>query len=358
MPRHTHSAGPRALTAAARAIGATIPAFGAAIFASGAAILAIGTAVPARAQTISTPTPAPQATPAPERKVGWFNSTELSLVATDGNSNTTALGFKNTLTHRWTASWATLRLDSTRTATADDRYELVDPGFSWEPGAVLPTYTTTTVDPPSEPDVEKYFVEGRFDRKTGGTRSWNGGASWDRNSDAGIINRYIVFAGVGNVWQDTDDRRLHTSYGISWTDREEETSDPEKDETFAGVRLGSRYSEKMGQVTTYKNDTTFNVSLKDTSDYSADMVNSVAVAMSKRLSLKVSLQWLYNHEPALEDVDLVARVTLLDPDGVPGSGDELFETVAESGTEITLGETQVRKKSLDSVFNVSLVISL
>jgi putative salt-induced outer membrane protein YdiY len=333
----------------------------------GAAALAIGVAGPLRAQTPVVPTaPAPAAAAAPaaapadtpERILGWFNSTELSLVATQGNSNTVALGFKNTLTRRWTRSWATLRLDSTRTATEDDRYVLVEPGLTWEPGATPPPYSTSVVDPPTEPDVEKYFIEGRFDRQTGKTRSWNGGASWDRNSDAGIINRYIAFAGVGNVWQDTDERRLHTSYGISWTDREEETPDPEKDATFAGVRLGSRYSEKMGQVTTYKNDTTVNISLADTSDYSADMVNSVAVAMNKRLSLKVSLQWLYNNEPALEDVDILVRTILLDPDGVPGSGDELFQTVTEGGAETTLGETQIRKKALDTVFNVSLVISL
>jgi len=312
-----------------------------------APVLAIGAALPAGAQDAS----------APERKVGWFNSTEFSLVATEGNSNTSAFGFKNTLTRRWTKEWFTLRLDSTRTATADDRFALVEPGLSWEPGAMPPPYTTTTVDPPGEPDVEKYFVEGRFDKKTGKTRNWNTGGSWDRNSDAGIINRYIVFAGVGNLWQDTDDRKLQTSYGISWTDREEETPDPEKDERFAGVRLVFRYSEKMGQVTTYKSDLTFNMSLKDSSDYSFDMVNSVAVSMNRRLSLKVSLQWLYNNEPALEDVDVVARVMLIDPDGVPGSGDELFETVADGGNELTLDETQVRKKALDTVFNASLVIN-
>ena len=57
------------------------------------------------------------------------------------------------------------------------------------------------------------------------------------------------------------------------------------------------------------------------------------------------------------DVDVVARVNLLDPDGIPGSGDELFETVEVGGAEIVLGENKVRKDKLDTVFRTALVIS-
>ena len=62
-------------------------------------------------------------------------------------------------------------------------------------------------------------------------------------------------------------------------------------------------------------------------------------------------------EPALEDVDMVARIEVRDPDGIPGNGDEFFETVASGGGEITFGETRVRKEELDQVFKTTLVVS-
>jgi len=50
-------------------------------------------------------------------------------------------------------------------------------------------------------------------------------------------------------------------------------------------------------------------------------------------------------------------VIIVDPDGIPGNGDEVFQTVDEGGIEVTIGETQVRKKALDTVFHASLVIN-
>ena len=95
----------------------------------------------------------------------------------------------------------------------------------------------------------------------------------------------------------------------------------------------------------------------DTKDWSSDMTNAVSVSMSKRLSLRVSLVWLYSHEPGLEDVDVIARVVVRDPDGVPGSGDEFFETVPDGGYEVAVGETDVRKERLDQIFKTTLVVS-
>ena len=47
---------------------------------------------------------------------------------------------------------------------------------------------------------------------------------------------------------------------------------------------------------------------------------------------------------------------MVDPDGIPGNGDELFETVAAGGTTIALGERQVRRDRLDMIFRTALVI--
>ncbi len=123
------------------------------------------------------------------------------------------------------------------------------------------------------------------------------------------------------------------------------------------MRGSLQYRQKFGDTTTYDNDTVFNMSLADRRDWSADMTNSLSVSMNRWLSLRVSLRWLYDREPALEDVDVSARIVLRDPDGVPGSGDEFFETVMDGGIEIGLGESSVRKEQLDQVFKTTLVVS-
>ena len=287
----------------------------------------------------------------------WSNSTDLSIVLTKGNSTTSTLGFKNLLRREWKQAWIELKMDSVRSETADDRFVILVPGVEWLPGALPPPADTITIEPESEPDVERYFLEGRYGRKIAKSREWNVGGSWDRNEDAGILNRYIVFAGLGNAWKKKEKLELSVAYGFSFTDREEEKPDPEKDNRFAGIRLSWQFLAGMGKSAVYTHDFTSNMSLSDPSDYSLDMTNAVSVTLSDHLALKVSLQWLFASEPALEEVDLKAFVELIDPDGIPGSGDEFFRTMASGGAEIDLGDADIRKEHLDTTFRTSLVIN-
>ena len=295
--------------------------------------------------------------PPPPPEKAWSNETELSVALTEGNSSTQSIAFKDTFKWRWPGSRFQLKVDVLRAANADDWFQQVDPGYTWEPGATPVLTTSHLVKPPSELDAENYFMEGRYDHTIKKELNWNAGASWDSNEDAGIESRYILFAGLGHLWVDREDRKFLTSYGLSWTDRREETPDPEKEEQFAGVRLAWTYKDLLGKSTTFDHDWTVNVSLADGNDWSSDMTNALSVSMSKRLSLRVSLRWLFNHEPALQDVDQVARIEVRDPDGIPGNGDEFFETVDGGGSEIVFGETRVRKDQLDQVFKTTLVVS-
>jgi hypothetical protein len=299
------------------------------------------------------------------RRLGWANATDLSFVVTEGNSNTETFGLKNTLERIWERSNLTLKLEGLRSDTADDRFRQVDPGLTWEPGETPPSGTTSLVEPASEPDAERYHIGARFERtlkrppliETDTTAAtWNTGASWGRDRDAGILRRITVFAGFGHIWRDQEDFRFRTSYGLSFTDRKEETVDPEKEQQFPGFLLSSHFLDTWGAQTTFTNDWKFNLNLEDTADYSSDMTSAVSVSMSSHLSLKIGLQWIFNSEPALEDIDVVAQVNLVDPDGIPGNGDEFFETVASGGTVVEIGSTQERKKQLDTVVRTSLVI--
>ena len=295
---------------------------------------------------------------APTVEKAWSNETEFNVAYTQGNSNTQSLGLKHTLVRRFSGARFQGKVEVFRATTSDDWYLRVDPGYTWAPGADPPADPNSTlVKPAAEPDAENYFVEGRYDRDIAKAFQWHAGASWDSNEDAGIVSRYIAFGGVGHLWRDRPDLRLQTSYGLSWTDREEETPDPEKDEQFVGARASLQYRQKFGQSTTFDNDTTVNVSLADRNDWSSEMTNSLSVTMTRRMSLRVSLRLLYNHEPALEDVDVNARVVIRDPDGIPGNGDEYIETVADGGSEFEFDESRVRKEALDEIFKTTLVLS-
>lgn len=310
---------------------------------------------PVRAQT---PAAAPAAPPPETEKQKRFkNTTELSLVVTAGNSDVETLGFKDTLEYKREAGQARFRIDTLRSDTSDDAFLQVEPGLTFLPGETLTTFDTREVRPGAEPDVARYFFEGRYEGNLSrqGT-TWNAGASWDRNEDAGIISRTIVFGGLGRAWVDREDLKFRTTYGLSYTDRVEEVLDPEKEEQFIGARFTSDFMDKWGANTTYDNDFTFNMSIADVSDWNADLIQGVAVSMSTHLKLKVSLQLTWANEPALEDVDIIVRAIVIDPDGIPGNGDEFFQTVDSGGSEITIGEGTLRKEQLDTTVRMSLQI--
>ena len=107
----------------------------------------------------------------------------------------------------------------------------------------------------------------------------------------------------------------------------------------AGIRdsLAWSYRNQWGEVTTFGNDWTSNVNLSDAGDWNFDTSSSLTVAMNTHLALKVSLQWLYNSRPALEEIEILAIL----PDDV----------------EIDFGNIRLQKERLDTIFNTSIVIN-
>ena len=296
----------------------------------------------------------------------WTNAIDFGLAVTQGNSNTESLKIDSKT--EWKSECSSFRVDfgGHQTNTADDRFRLIDPGFTWLVGEDPPPEASSSlVTPEKEPDVEEFAFEIRYDRSISknlqirpGTTKWHAGVSWNRDISAGLLSRSSVFGGLGHTWLDREDLNFDTSYSLSYNKREEEAPDPEKEDEFAGLRLGWRYENGWGKQVIYENDFTSTLNLEDRGDYTASMTQSVRVPISDRLSLKVRLQWRYASEPAFEDIDTRALTVLIDPDGIPGSGDEFFETVASGGTAIDLGETRERKKELDTVFSTSLTVQL
>lgn len=290
-------------------------------------------------------------------ELGWSNNTDLSLVLTAGNSAAQTWGFTDLLRHVWADARFEFEVNVVRANTSDDRFFMVAPGLEFPVGGAPPNPATSLVTPDPTLDVANSLLRGRYERDITPRFFWNTGGSWDRNEDAGIVNRYITFAGVGHKWVESERRRLVTSYGVSYTDREEEEPDPEKDRRFAGARLGWDYREQFNAGTRFENRFETNLNLSDPTDYSLNTTSAMSVSVVDHIRLRVSLQWLYENEPALEsDLDVIAFVEVLNPDGIPGSGDERFRTLSSGGSKLVVGSADARKDRLDTIFRTSLVI--
>jgi putative salt-induced outer membrane protein YdiY len=259
-------------------------------------------------------------------ETGWSNETELSFVATQGNSDTQTFGLKSVTLRRWLEARYTLRLEAVRSNTAADRYAVADD--SAPDGFVL-------VSPDPTRDVDRALVENTYHRQISERFGWNAGLTWDRNKDAGFTSRWVAFAGVGNLWYDREDLMFLTDYGVSYTSRDDITPDPDKDEEFWGIRLHWDYRNKLGKVTTLTHNFTVNTNISDLSDYYFDTTTGLAVSMNSHLALRVSVQFLYSNIPSLETIDL-----FLDPEQV-----------------VNVGSVDLPNEKLDTIFNTSLVIS-
>lgn len=297
-----------------------------------------------------------QAASKDDSKLGWSNATDLSLVVTNGNSNSATLGFSDQLRHVWKQARFEFEVTGVRSNKSDDRYLLVTPGLEFLVGSAPANPSTSLVKPEPTLDVENYLVRGTYERDLSPKLFWSAGVSWDRNKDAGIRNRYIGYGGVGNKWWENERRRFTTSYSLSYTDREEVEPDPEKDRRFAGARFGWDYIERFNTATSFDSNFALNLNLSKRTDYSISTLNALTVSVANHVSIKLSLQWLFENEPALETLDVIAYVEVLNPDRIPGTGDESFRTLASGGTKVVLGSSSARRDKLDTIIRSALVL--
>jgi putative salt-induced outer membrane protein YdiY len=245
---------------------------------------------------------------------------------TTGNSETSTLGIKNILSRAWERSGFTLTAGGTRAeSTTTSRFAVGTPG----------SFSVTETEA-TQKTAENYYLNGKYDRKITETFFWFAGLGWDRNRFAGIENRYIAEAGVGNIWINEERIKFRTEYGVTFTDQEDVVEIAGDSDNWLGARFAWDYLHKFGANTTYQNLLVLDANLDDTDDWRADMINSVSVAMSEKLALKVSLQWLFDNQPSF-------------------SGAPLFDAPPPGGTLV--GTVPVELDELDTIFTASLVVN-
>ncbi|MEZ5332772.1 MAG: DUF481 domain-containing protein [Thermoanaerobaculia bacterium] len=233
--------------------------------------------------------------------LGWSGSAELTFVNTTGNSETTTLGFGTSLLHAW----------------EDARFTLEANGLRAESGTVTRRAVGTPQDfrilerSSSEVTAENYLVRASYDRDIREDFFWFSGLTWERNEFAGFSSRTSAVGGLGNLWLDRENAHWKTTYGVTWTSQDDLVDDPEVSSEFLGLRLTSDYGRAITATTDFASLLVVDQNLDDTDDLRADFTNSLAVSISERLALKISLQLLWDNQPALGEIALEA------PDGTP-----------------------------------------
>jgi len=224
----------------------------------------------------------------------WQNATELSFVSTGGNASASTLGLKAALTG--TAGLNLVKLDvggirgetsfTTRTATGS-----ID----------SPVITETTE---SQLTAENYFARARYDRALA-TAFVFFGAGWDRNTFAGIQNRYSSVAGLGKTLIDGESGRFKVDAGATYTVQRDVDPAPGADDGYLGLRVTVDATRRVSASTDLASLMVFDESLEESGDYRFDWINSLTVALSEKLAFKTSLQLLFDNQPSLLPVPLL-----------------------------------------------------
>lgn len=254
----------------------------------------------------------------------WQSETELSFVSTSGNAGASTMGLKGSVTGTGGPNEVKFEFGGIRSQTTTTTRTAVGTGTDY---TVNKTQT-------SQLTAANYFARGRYDRSLGEAFVF-GGAGWDRNTFAGIENRYQVAAGVGRTWVDGDTGHFKTDVAGTYTIQKDVEPEPGVDDHFAGVRASIDAERQITETALFASVLIGDMNGKDTGDYRADWINSLSFNLSSRLAFKTAFQMLYAHQPAL------IKVPLFDTPGGTQTGDVL-----------TPGE------ELDTILTLTLVIKI
>ncbi len=259
-----------------------------------------------------------------QESITWKNSTEFSFVSTGGNATANTIGLKGTLS-------GTKGPDAIKFEVGGIRGSI---GVTTRTATGTPTDYKVTKTTVTKVTAENYFARGRYDRKLDGAFAFTG-AGWDRNTFAGIQNRYSVVAGIGRTFVDGESGHFKADIGGTYTIQKDVDPKPGANEGFGGARLNVDALRHLSASADYASALILDENLENTEDLRADWTNSVTVALSDKLALKTALQLQFDNQPSL------LGVPLLGTGGTP------------TGTMVTTPGDKV-----DRVLTLTLVIKL
>jgi len=252
------------------------------------------------------------------KEFGWFDAAELSLISTAGNVEANTFGLRNTLRRKWMRATLALEVSALRAETTFTTREALGTPEDYRVREIRMNQLT----------AENYTLGGRYDRQMKERRTWFAGVSWERSEFSGIKNRYLGVRGVGVTWSESELSHLRTDFGITYTYQEDVVQAAGTRNAFLGAQVGIDYLTNVGASTVVTSRVVIDGNSTDTSDFRVDMTNALEVSITRRMTLKLSLQALFDNRPSLEAIPF------------------------ESGEAVL-----VTLRSLDTVFTVALVVS-
>jgi len=257
-----------------------------------------------------------------EREPGWYDQAELSLVVTAGNTRSNTFGIKNRLERLFPSARLTFDAGGLR----------VESGTTARTAIGIPGDFDVIEDTDTETKAENYFASLRYDRDLSNRSYVYGSGGWVRNRFAGIDDRWTGAVGLG--WKLIESERTAFQADLAATITSEQPVIGASN-SFGGLRFTWDVSHELTGTTKFTSALTVDENLSDTEDLRADLDNAVAVDISGALALKTGVKLLFDNQPALEDVVLLAAP------GGPSTG-----TVA------------VPLDKLDTQFTVALIVRM
>ncbi len=228
---------------------------------------------------------------------GWTDVAEFTFVQTAGNASSSTFGLKNTLDRALENGAFKLSIGGVRTSSTQRSTEATG-----TPGNFTPVESSGVT-------AANYFARARYDRSVSENAYVFAGSGWNRNTFAGIENRYNFVSGAGRAWRDSETLRFKTDVGVTYTIQDDVIPTPGASDGFFGLTASWDYLNQITETTQFTSELIVDENLKDTEDLRADFTNSIAVAISDQLALKTSLQLLFDNQPALEQFTLRGTTT-------------------------------------------------
>jgi hypothetical protein len=278
---------------------------------------------------------------------GWYSTTDLSAVISEGNSDTITVGATVNIRRVWLrTSWTTVASYTRNDVRDPQRFAIINgPNATVEEGDLVAK-------------SEKVFGNTNFERRVTERFFWNLGVTGERDKFAGLNSRFTGVAGVGWLWQSaTGDGFFKAGVAGTYTTQDEVIDDPETENDFAGVRLTLDGEKRFGDTKQHAFTSNFigDLNLQATDDVRFNWQNALAAAMSQRFQMKIGLQLAYDNAPALVDVPALVQIA----PGVFRDAEEadFARVCAAGGAQCVDNQLAVRAKKLDLTFTASIVIN-
>jgi hypothetical protein len=111
------------------------------------------------------------------------------------------------------------------------------------------------------------------------------------------------------VWANSEEFRLKTDYGVTYTFQSDVVENPFLRSKFPGLRFSWDAMRRLTETAHIESVLVTDLNIENTDDVRADFTNGLTLAINSALALKPSVQLQWRNEPALTEIELFA------PDG-------------------------------------------